>query len=446
MLCAIPIETTNRELDGALYQALHLAARGLPTLLGGRMVDRIVDRADGPVVYFNNDHFTSLAPKIREQGGCVVNVHPEGINLVDSEHVSGLAAKAAVEADVWCGWGTAQADLVRSLVPADRASRVLATGHPSFDLARPEFIPFYEQREIVSRYGRGYTLINTNFGYVNHMMGLDRYIDMVSQSIDIFKDRDHLESVKALAEYQRALLGPFIELARGLAERFPDRYVIIRPHPVESTGVYERACKGLPNVAVSKRGSVREWIASAGAVVHHDCTTGIESVMMGKPTVQFRPVFDAGIASHIASLAGLPETSLASALAVVGGTGWTGAALKAQLSALAPYFANLEHNASAFLADLAADRAGGAASWEPVPLGLLQDVRSWRKYLSKRLRALQFGHNGRKVRHALAKFSRLPMAEVEHRLARLRAVEPLLPEVDLERLCLDTFLVRPKAS
>jgi len=444
MLCAIPIETTIRELDGVLYQALHLAKRGLPTLIGERVVNQIVENSGKPVIYFNNDHFASIGEAVKKSEGRVVNIHAEGINLVDSPHVTGLFAKSAAQASVLCAWGERQAHLVKSALTEDIVDHVIVTGHPSFDLAHERFCRYYENPEIVERYGRDYILINTNFAYINHMMGLEKYIHMIRKSIEIFNDDDHIRSVRVLAAYQESLMYPFIELAKSLAREFPSKYVIIRPHPVESAEMYVKACSSLPNVVVSKEGSVREWLATSGAVIHHDCTTGIESLFMRKPTIHFRPVFDASIAAHIASLAGVSATTEQEVLDIVRNGEVPKDVVDAQLGSLEPYFANLKQNASEVLAGIAQEYARGVETWMPQPLGVMQDIKVWRKYLSKRLRALQPGHNGRKVKHSLVKFSRLPMSVVKGRLERLRQIESDLPDVNVVRLCLDTFLIVPK--
>ena len=81
MLCAIPLEIAVRELNGMLYQSLHLAAHGLPTLIGERMVDKYVERSNRPVLYLDSDQCLSVNETVLKNGGMVVNVNPEGMHL-----------------------------------------------------------------------------------------------------------------------------------------------------------------------------------------------------------------------------------------------------------------------------------------------------------------------------------------------------------------------------
>ncbi len=74
-----------------------------------------------------------------------------------------------------------------------------------------------------------------------------------------------------------------------MAARFPDINFVLRPHPDENTTVYNNAFDGIHNLHVVGAGSVHPWIKASLAVIHHDCTTGLEAVMAGKPTISFVP-------------------------------------------------------------------------------------------------------------------------------------------------------------
>ena len=442
MLCAIPIEIAMRELDGVLYLALHLAARGLPTLLGERMVNRYVLSSGKPVIYFDSDQDVSVNTAVLASGGVVLNLNPEGLNPWESatyidNHLRVISCVSKI-----CAWGEHQARLFRSRMPADKAELVTVTGYPSFDLACRKFLPYYRDESLVRRHGEDYTLINTSFT-CNHVMGFDYYISMLGRMKEwrIYRDEQFMSFMRRTAEYQRQLLEPFAELARSLATRFPERHVIIRPHPVENMDFYRDRTRDLPNVFVDRSGSVRKWIATAGAVIHHDCTTGLEALLMGKPLIQYRPHFDPELAAAIVSELGHPaETPEAVADLVVATSKGCGPAPSAH--DLTSYVANLRQKACEVIADMAAGfAAGGPAAWKPRPPGVWGSVKCWRKYLSKLLRAKQPGRNGRKVRYALSKFPYMTEQDIRDRLDKLWAIEPELPRARVERLTVNTFLL-----
>ncbi len=448
MFCAIPIEIFAREMDGALYLALRLAAAGLPTVLGERMVDRYVLDAREPVVYFDSDHSQGNDAHVLARGGLALDLHPEGLNLLDSPQVLTKYLGMAPYASHICTWGRVQAEHVRAHLPPESRHLVQATGHPAFDLTAERFLPYYRNPEIVAEHGEDFVLINTNFSYHNHLMGMDRYVDMLGRTVgqQIFTTPEHLAFVRRLAAYQARLLPHFVDLARSLAQAFPERHVILRPHPTEGHGYYRERLADLPNVFVRHTGSVRQWIASAGTVIHHDCTSGIEALLMGRPTVQFRPVYDPEIAATIPSLAGLELERAGQVADVVRAGAVPAARVAAQREALGPYFANLEQEAVQVLAGFAAGALSGSAAGRPQPLGPWENLKCWRKHLSKVIRARQPGRNGRKVRHALGKFPRVGLAVMQDKLDRLAAVCGESPRPRLTSLALNTFLVEPGAS
>ncbi|MCM0756010.1 hypothetical protein M7784_12250 [Desulfovibrio aminophilus] len=435
-----------RELDGMLHLSLHLAARGLPTLLGERMVNRYVLSSGKPVIYFDSDQDVSVNEAVLAAGGEVVNLNPEGLNQWDRAEIVDNHLRILPCVSRICAWGEHQARLMRSRMPSDKAGLVTVTGYPSFDLANRRFLPYYRDESLVRLHGEDYILINTSFT-CNHVMGFEHYIAMLGRMKEwrIYKDEQFITFKRRAAEYQRRLLEPFALLARHLATRFPGRHVIIRPHPVENMDFYRERTSDLPNVFVDRSGSVRNWIATAQAVIHHDCTTGLEALLMGKPLIQYRPIFDAELAAPIVCGLGEPAETQEAVADIIAGL-QPGALVTPPGGLLAPYFANLERSAARSIAEIASGYAAdGRETWAPQPLGAWEAIKCWRKYVSKLIRARQPGRNGRKVRYALAKFPRLPVAEVQNRISRLAAIQPELPPVSVTRLALNTYLVRPAA-
>ena len=319
------------------------------------------------------------------------------------------------------------------------------TGHPSFDLLGEGIRDYYRDEEIVAEHGDDYILVNTNFSMFNMKMDLKRYLSMLGRMKEwkMYQDPAVQASVWASKDYQQKVFESFIDLVRFLSARFPDRHVILRPHPMERLEPYADAFAGLGNVFVRTSGSVRRWIATASCVIHHDCTTGMEALLMGKLVVGYRSVFDEAHTCRLQASIGInARTREEVAQAIVGG-GMSPDMLDEQLDLLRPFIANLEFNGADRLAHLAASLAGGRAAWKPEPLGLAESFKCWRKHFSKLVRSRQPGHNGRKVRYALEKFPRIPVSHVQECVRRFREVDPGLPEVRLRHLALNTYFIEP---
>ncbi|WP_196772810.1 surface carbohydrate biosynthesis protein [Pseudodesulfovibrio alkaliphilus] len=449
MLCAIPIEISNRELDGVLYLALKLVQRGLPVMFGERMVTQYVKNNNEPVLYFDIEQYVPINRKVIADGGAVFNLNSEGFAFLCDEKFISIFEHIRDDVTKIFLWGKRQREVVSRQLPDLMQDRLVVSGHPSFDMAQERFVPYYRNESILQCHGEDYILVNANSGIFNHAMGLENYLKMIQKMDEwqIYRDEDYLKFIRTQSEYQEKVANGMLELVAHLARAFPKRHVIIRPHPTEGMDFYTKPLKRYPNVFVTNEGRVREWIASARVVVHHDCTTSLEALLMGKPVIQFRPVYDERFNDPLLAGIGLATGKVEEAEAIVRDGEMPVGLRERQLANLEPSLANIGFVAAEMIADQAVDVARGVVNtWIPEPLGFWGNVKCWRKHLSKQLRARQPGRNGRKVRYALSKFPRLSLDAVQLRLDKLRVIEPSLPEVDVTSLTLNTFLMRPRTT
>jgi len=434
MLCAFQVEIIIRELDGVLYQALHLAGKGLPTLVGDRMVNEYIRSTDTPLIYFDSDQHDPTNRHVLNNGGIVLNLNSEGQGFVDDPpEMQRNFAKVIDSSTQICLWGKKQTEILKELIPASRHKDLFVSGHPSFDLVSPLFTSYFTNEAILHEHGEDYILINTSFGMFNHEMGFDYYVKMLSKMDEwkVYGSPEHIKTLKSRCIYQEKTALSMITLAQQLAKAYPQRHIIIRPHPAEKAMYYTERTSSHPNIFVIKEGTAREWIASAAAVIHHDCTTGMEATLMGKLVLQYAPYEDTEGSATLMTTIGHRTMTVEETRHPL-------------LQRLAPYLENINQNAAKIIAKLADTYDDGQTPWTPTPLNLWGNMKCWRKYISKLLRAKQPGRNGRKVRYALNKFSRLKKEDVLKKLNALREIEPDLPEVSVTQLCLNTFLIEPK--
>ncbi len=97
-----------------------------------------------------------------------------------------------------------------------------------------------------------------------------------------FKNIDQIIAFdKNKLEVYRSLI---IELSRQL-----NKTIVLRPHPEENHSFYLNAFNNIDNVHVIYEGSVVPWILAADLMIHPDCTTAIESLLLGKRPLSYLP-------------------------------------------------------------------------------------------------------------------------------------------------------------
>ncbi|MFO7722580.1 MAG: hypothetical protein R6V49_05075 [Bacteroidales bacterium] len=290
----IPVESKKREFDGKILLAAHLATRGFRVVLGTKAgVHREILHARNGVYLAKSasNVFLRFYSKLRQRGHHLVVLDVEG-GALTKEIRNDLLRSYQPESAPYFDYFYVFGEKIREAMIRDleyiHPEQVVVTGEPRFDLLKPEHSGFFaaERSHIQQRYGR-FILINTSFGLSNSAIGEEAIRKFLLTTEDIPDEQRPLYLLKH--EEGKVLLKAFIALATSIAGTFPEINLVLRPHPDEDITVYEQAFSGKHNIFVNGNGNVHPWIQSALAVIHHDCTTGMEAVMAGKPTISYVP-------------------------------------------------------------------------------------------------------------------------------------------------------------
>lgn len=150
--------------------------------------------------------------------------------------------------------------------------KLFLTGIPRFDFTSTQW------RSLLSHERSDYILINCNFPIVNPRFVKDGHneIDTMVKagwgrkySEQVFRDLSHI--IKQVTE-----------TIQRLAQDFPSETFLVRPHPFENAEYYRDAFKAYSNVVVDGRGSVLNVINHSKCIIHLNCGTSVEAVMLGK--------------------------------------------------------------------------------------------------------------------------------------------------------------------
>jgi surface carbohydrate biosynthesis protein len=272
-LCLI-VDHPARDLDGLVLLARELAARGAEVFLVPMYETQEVfllrpDRVLVNYVRFANLEFLRTC---RRLGIDVAVLDTEG-GVVDLAAYRRDVAPYLPHVDRYLLWGLRQLEALRAC-PESRAVRLEVTGCPRYDYA---VAPWKDALADPEPLDRPFVLLNTNFPSVDpRFQSAGKEAHQLVHGMGLPKDR-----VDDLFRQTEEVRARFLDVARELAAAFPSTPFVLRPHPFENPDVYRRAFEGLPNVRVRQEGAVFHWIRRAVAVVHHHCSTAVESFLMG---------------------------------------------------------------------------------------------------------------------------------------------------------------------
>src|SRR6185369_9253189 len=129
--------------------------------------------------------------------------------------------------------------------------------------------------------------INTNLGFTNSEKGpadvmvadqartgkLDLGDPAVRHFVDEFlrMERDNFAAVK--------------QLVQSILDEIPEVSVVLRPHPSERIDTWVTAFNAHPRLTVVREGAPIPWILASEALVHTNCTTGVEAIGLDHPAL-----------------------------------------------------------------------------------------------------------------------------------------------------------------
>jgi surface carbohydrate biosynthesis protein len=291
----LPIEISARELDSRLLLSAIAVERGLEVLLGQKwlMHDNLPYMRPGllltKTLTASDGRFMEIA---RRHGYRTASIDEEIPGLIATRQGLRWVMRNAVDAaDAILAAGDDHRDALAEKFP-DSAGRVVVTGNPRWDLLRPEFRGRIsaEAEKLRARYGR-YLLINTNFGLTNSAKGNSRAIVRSlarTGRLDLKRAEDRA-FIDAAERLELANMACIKDLLRLLPEHFPDHQVLLRPHPGEKLHPWRDFARALPHLSVIREGAAAPWILASEALIHTNCTTGVEAFALGKPAICLRP-------------------------------------------------------------------------------------------------------------------------------------------------------------
>lgn len=295
----LPIELSRREIVAKSFLATSLAARGHTALIfRADLFDRV--GWPGPGIYIGKNVFRAAPPHdltfyhamkrrgirvwhLDEEGGIYLGETEDDWRAFLARRVDPSAFDAEDKILVWGDW---QNEFFAS---RGLSAPIHTTGHLNFDICQPRYQAALAEFDAHETKGEnGYILVNTRFTVSNardngasHLI----HTEIVRQFFDQDLLFDKLVS-DGKSFYQ------FIDLISTMSARFPDRRIVLRPHPAESPDLYSRIFASTPSVIVAESGDVGSWIRRASCVIHNGCTTAIQAAIAGKPVITFMPYPD----------------------------------------------------------------------------------------------------------------------------------------------------------
>lgn len=295
----LPVEVKTRAFESRLLLAAHAVHGGWNVIIGRKSALNSALRSLPRGVYLDKCIQATSLEKTRyakELGNTYAAIDEEGL-----VHEGGsetypkrrLSAATLDETSRFCAWGEAQAELVRGAYP-DLADRVVVSGNPRVDLWRPELHELHRSEVDRLRESVGdFVLFPSNFANV---IGADgrALTEQFGHASGHYADPAERRRFESYLDFRRQILDRLVDALPRLARGLPEgTSLVVRPHPAEDHRFWDELSDGVPNMLVRYEGTITPWLLASRALVHSNCTTGVEAAVAGVPCVAYSPLDDA---------------------------------------------------------------------------------------------------------------------------------------------------------
>ena len=223
------------------------------------------------------------------KGHLVAVIDEEAVGRASAENVYrfNVDPQAAAFADLILTQGEAQQEIMKKIYP-ETAKKMRLTGNPKADIFQLKFSePDTEPKR------DGPILVCLMSGNINP--NARSFAECAASTLSLSgtpassdTGRDFVAPFKNCVSFEIAMVPQIADAVHAVAVGFPDRKIVVRPHPVESPGLWNNAFSNLPNGSVRPDGALTDWLGDAAALIYiSGSTSGLEGYLSGIATIRF---------------------------------------------------------------------------------------------------------------------------------------------------------------
>jgi surface carbohydrate biosynthesis protein len=447
MTVYFPYETKNRELDGKLLLSSYLLNKGYEIVIGSRKAVRTEALSHTNGIYF----FKSLS--VEEKGlyrqlkfnkHHLALLHAEGgihYKNNDENILSCYNKDLLPQLDENFIFGTA---IQKSITKLTNFTHSTISGEPRFDLLKSKYHSYFKDdiKQLKNTYN-DFILVNTNFGLSNSYVGEEKLLKYYEKEKTLSAEAKKLLLFKF--NFLKEVFNDYLVALSKLAEAFPQLNFVIRAHPSESEDAYHQLSKRHPNIHVVKEGNVAKWIIASKAVIHYDCTTGMEAALANIPVISFVPKKDdrilAWLPVALSQQATTTDELIHKVHEILNAKQYQNNISNELREVWLSFVHNVSFESSEIIVQKLMESVNNKSKTQPVSLSKL-----FKLYFQRRKRDLKYYKDSFNTKRSITrdKFGELSVAELNYKISMLHKINGFNQSFKVVKLANDLFKVIPQ--
>ena len=219
-------------------------------------------------------------------------VTPYRINYFIKRRIS---KKCLTKARYFFSWGQIEYEYLSKYF-GEYKEKFFKTGNSRIDLFRDNNIKIFEDEanELKNKYGK-FCLFLGNFGRYNnaHLKDFEHFLSNCLKEGTLKRDTEDFQHVVNSNTTQAKVFEQLPNIIEKFSKNFPNKKLVLRPHPAENDEPYKKMCKNYKNViVVFDDHNVISWIKAADFSISSNCTTSTEAYLSKKLSINFWPFSD----------------------------------------------------------------------------------------------------------------------------------------------------------
>ena len=301
----IPVEIKVRDFDSRLLLAHEAFKNGFNIIIGcqSQIFEHINRLPAG--IYFDKSiakNKVQFFKDIIKRSFKITSLDEEGLSSSNNQEkylTQRVCEESLSLVEKIFTWGDTERNIIKKRYPSYK-TKCYPSGNPRIDLLKNNFRPIYQDKIDYIKNSHGdYILFNSSFS-VNHKLGKDKLFNLWKNLGRIERQKDKKFYENKFEFFEKTFL-KFSDLVKIVAESFPKKKIIVRPHPAENQSFWNSLAKNYSNILIEHEGNVYPWIFAADLVIHSSCTTGIEAQIAQVPVISYIPYTDNEYVKHISN-------------------------------------------------------------------------------------------------------------------------------------------------
>ncbi len=306
------MEVKKRELDSRCYFAIKSCIKNYSVVLSKKdsfYKNRKLFKKG--FVFFKSlgkNYFNEIK-KTKALGYKICAQDEEGLQIFDKEDYLDrrLHYDNLYFLDYIFTWGARDHDMLNDL-PENIKNKIYITGSPRIDILKKPVNSIYSQKanEIKKKHG-SFFLLNTYFTFSNHFFDKDESKRSLTLEAEGSSNKSLIyKRGLQMSELQRNTMKKTLEFIESFSNKFPKEKLIIRPHPSENHKIWFETAKKFKNIeCIYDDQSTCSWMIASKFSISSNCTTSIESFLLGKFNYNFRPIIDKKVEFDLPKICGI---------------------------------------------------------------------------------------------------------------------------------------------